>query len=1004
MRRFFELPVFFILILNSQAQSSCPDFHFKNPPSANLNPAATTRLNLARQADGSYTAYETANTSPYGFVSASPHFEKQLTACLPPASPAQDPAPLAPTNPIGAPSQMQAVAVLKSGNYLIVTPSSSTGGIDAAVFDPRMNLVSVTNYPFSPGVGEPSGIGLADFNGDGNLDIAYITTGRIVGSPQPPSQLTILLGNGGSSFQAPVAYPVPPHGGGLSSFAIGDLNGDHKLDIAITVTPFGAPSGNIVTFLGTGDGTFQAGPSTAVAQQPVSIAIGDLNGDGKQDLAVTVFDSSVQANSVAVALGNGDGTFQSLSNTQVVGDSLTIGDMNSDGIPDIATAGTILFGDGNGLFPKRQDYYFAASGSVILTDFDGDGRIDVVIAGGTPGLLIGLAGPLLDTGLPPAKIIVLFGQPDGTFFGPALSVAPGLAQANTFITDLRSADFNDDGVPDLVYAGEFGIGAMLGNGDGTFASSFSSLSPPGWEIATGDFDGDGKQDIVSAFAYAQGQPGALTFFAGKGDGTFQAPLKTTLPPGPAALVAGDFNGDGKLDLAVLFSTESSGTSDAVTIFFGNGDGSFHQGASYPAPDAASWLLAGDLNNDGKPDLVVSGSASVSTLVGKGDGTFVDGAHVSLAVTPAGDAGSSTMALADFNRDGKLDLAVAQTAPSGTAGFAILLGKGDGTFQKPLIDSLGVNSLAAADLNRDGTPDLMAVVQLPNGGGFRFYCLVGNGDGSFQPPVDLNLYPADSLEGAPMILTDLNRDGAPDLVSPALPEGFFSLMNLTSGPPPFQMVSSASFTLGPLAANSFVSAFGAGLPSSLAGLSIEVTDSAHVSRSATPIFASATQVNFVMPAGASTGVATVSMMSPASATPLTAQVEIVPMAPGLFTENPAGLAAAYAIRVDAHGNQSYLPVFNVQNGSVVATPIDLGPATDQVYLILFGTGFDAALLDTVSVTIAGQAAQATYAGPQALTGLDQVNVLLPHQLAGSGNSPVELSIAGSKANTVHIAIQ
>jgi uncharacterized protein (TIGR03437 family) len=191
---------------------------------------------------------------------------------------------------------------------------------------------------------------------------------------------------------------------------------------------------------------------------------------------------------------------------------------------------------------------------------------------------------------------------------------------------------------------------------------------------------------------------------------------------------------------------------------------------------------------------------------------------------------------------------------------------------------------------------------------------------------------------------------------------------------------------------------------MTGLAIQVTDSTGISRAATPIYASAKQLNFLMPAGTNAGVATVNITSPGNLPPLTSQVEIASIAPGLFTENVTGLAAAYAVRVDSQGNQSYVPVYDVSNGTAFATPIDLGPPTDQVYLVLFGTGFDAAVLGTVTATVAGQTSHITYAGPQGLAGLDQVNVLIPYGLAGSGDSPVVLSVDGFVANTVHITIK
>src|SRR5580700_5721723 len=665
-----RLSLLLLAISDSLAQSTCPGVQFKNVVSASLTPSLTTRLNLARQADGSYTSFETSLASPYSVLSGSLNFGKQLAACLPSQPAAINPAPAAPANPPGAASQGQAIALLSSGNYLVVGLNfvGDIGGVDAQVFDPQMNLLSVANYRVGGG-----GLALADLNGDGNPDLVSVGNGGMT----TPGQLSILLGNGGSSFQAPIVYSISVPLVEVSSFAIGDLNGDHKPDIAVAVTPFGS-NGSILTFLGNGDGTFQPGPTLVLTGEAGSVALADLNGDQKLDLVAS-------SGNVAVALGNGDGSFAAPSYIEAAGGSVAIGDMNGDGKPDIVTVGTILFGDGKGSFPARQDYLVPSNLSaspVILTDLDGDGRTDIVIAGGTPALITGRYG---------STINVLFGQPGGTWFAPAISLAPGLQVPNIFNSDLRAADFNGDGIPDIAYAGDYGVGVMLGKGDGTFSSSFATLTfeSGGWYLATGDFNHDGNQDIVSLFPYPQAQE-TLTFFAGKGDGTFLPPLATNLPVGAAALVAGDFNGDGRLDLAILFSVENEAPADQVIIYLGNGDGSFRQGATYPAGPNASWILTGDLNNDRNLDLVISNSGSaaqtgnISTLLGKGDGTFVAATQSApLAASISGDLGPSTMALADFNLDGRLDLAVsvANSSQTGQA-LAILLGNGDGTFQAP----------------------------------------------------------------------------------------------------------------------------------------------------------------------------------------------------------------------------------------------------------------------------------------------------------------------------------
>jgi uncharacterized protein (TIGR03437 family) len=136
-----------------------------------------------------------------------------------------------------------------------------------------------------------------------------------------------------------------------------------------------------------------------------------------------------------------------------------------------------------------------------------------------------------------------------------------------------------------------------------------------------------------------------------------------------------------------------------------------------------------------------------------------------------------------------------------------------------------------------------------------------------------------------------------------------------------------------------------------------------------------------------------------------QVQIATIAPSLFTLNSDGLAAAYVVRVKAGNTQTIEPVFTLQNGMPAPTPINLGPATDRVYLILFGTGIRGAGAGQVTVGVQGVNAPVAYAGSQVeFAGLDQVNVLLPRELSGSGDASVVLSAAGTTANTVHILIQ
>ena len=674
----------------AQAQPGCPAVAFKTAVSANLQPSAASHIVMLRENDGSYTAYEMTNESPYRIVRKTPNYQKQLTACLPSHSSLPPlPPPTSPGSPPGAPSQREAFVRLSSGDYLFVT-----AGIDVVLFDSELNFKSEAQYVLTSFT---QTLTLADVNGDGNPDIVAVHPGSPpVGGSRYPAAIDILLGTGGAGFQKPIEYPIPAAENleplGPVSLAVGDLNGDHKPDLIVVTIPFvGSPTTTSI-FLGNGDGTFQAQkiifPGLNVSVD--AIAIADLNRDGKADLAFTLQDESGNS-TLAVALGNGDATFSTPALYPVGGfESLAVGDVNGDGIPDIVTSGvSILFGDGKGAFPRRLDYLVNSDGAVILTDIDGDGRMDIVLAEGNPLAMT-------------AGLMVLFGWDNGTYFGPQVSLVPGAVVPQ----GLAAADFNGDNIPDLVYwYGANTISILKGAGDGSFTPGaqyqLAANSYP-VRITIADFNHNGKPD----FAMTTGNPASVAVFLGKGDGTFEAPLNTAAPAGLGELVAGDFNGDGKLDLAVVERGGNYGPEDAVLIFLGRGDGTFASPVAYPAGPVTSSIGVGDFNGDGKLDLAIMNAGSqidatqtgsVSFLLGKGDGTFSAGTSVPLRFANGPGTGPGELVVADFNRDGKLDLAI--TPDNEITGLAVLLGRGDGSFQTPVIYRIDAwNGMAAADLN------------------------------------------------------------------------------------------------------------------------------------------------------------------------------------------------------------------------------------------------------------------------------------------------------------------
>ncbi len=321
------------------------------------------------------------------------------------------------------------------------------------------------------------------------------------------------------------------------------------------------------------------------------------------------------------------------------------------------------------------------------------------------------------------------------------------------------ADFNGDGKLDIAIAEADtsvfpnSVDVLLGNGDGTFQTAVSyPVGDSPYGIATGDFNADGKIDLavvnVCGSDSTCASNGTVSILLGNGDGTFQTQATFSLGISMGHIAVADFNGDGKLDLAITECGGSTcGSNGSLSILMGNGDGTFQPRVDYGTKHRPTGIAVGDFNHDGVIDIAVANtnSNSISVLLGKGDGTF--NGQVTYPVQSA----SVDIIAADFNGDGKLDLATGYTGGS----IAVLLGNGDGTFQ-PFVNYSGAcctsSGLIAGDFNGDGKLDI--AVTASN----AFSVLPGNGDGTFQTSLN---FPADftSIE---MAAGDFNRDGALDL--------------------------------------------------------------------------------------------------------------------------------------------------------------------------------------------------------------------------------------------------
>jgi hypothetical protein len=337
---------------------------------------------------------------------------------------------------------------------------------------------------------------------------------------------------------------------------------------------------------------------------PLGLAAADLNEDGKPDLAVA---ANVR---LYVFVGNGDGTFTPSAASPV-------------SVPS----------------PPYDDFGSPYLGPVAIGDFDHSGHL---------GLALGM--------LQNEAALILLGDGAGTLVPSSASFANAFGQPTTAIS---TADFNADGNLDLAIANQISgqSPVALGYGNGAFNATGVLYSGGFSAGATaGDFNADGKLDVAvaSSGVHANSSQGSgVTVSLGNGDGTFALASGSPIPLGNSlsAMVTGDFNGDGKLDFAV---TDSDGK--AVLILKGNGDGTFGTPATIPVGTQPDAIVAGDFNNDGKLDLAVANYAdgTVTLLLGNGDGTFTPASSSPYAV----GNGPYQMVAADFNGDGKLDLAVA----------------------------------------------------------------------------------------------------------------------------------------------------------------------------------------------------------------------------------------------------------------------------------------------------------------------------------------------------------
>ncbi len=600
---------------------------------------------------------------------------------------------------------------------------------------------------------------------------------------------------------------------------------------------------------------------------------------------------------------------------------------------------------------------------------------------------------------------------------------------------LAAGDFNGDGFDDLAignpgendFRGSVHViygsaNDLTGNGNqrwrqgsgpnGELRDDDDTNDLFGIALAAGDFDGNGFDDLAVGVVGENGQEGVVNVIYGSNggltdngnqrwrqgnddNGRLEGDGRDDRDGFGSELATADFNGDGFDDLAVGVSGEND-SRGAVNVIYGSsgrlsssGNQSWSQeqdditGGSERGNGFGSALVGADFNGDGFDDLgvglpgedggsviVIYGSAQ--RLISQGNQRWRQGDNGIVDEAEGGDGFGSELGAGDFDGDGLADLAIGVPGEGGGRGI--------------------VHAIygAAGALSSEGNQLWFQDISTPDGS---------------------------DLYGSSLTTGDFNDDGADDLAIGVPGEnGGRGAVNLVYGLLPFAITNAASFELGSAASEAIVSMFGQGLagsreiagttplPTTLGGTTVEVTDSSGVTRPCPLFFVSDGQINFQIPPGTATGLATVTARRVGRA-PLTGQLEVGGVAPGLFTANVMGTGAPIAdyLRIAGDGTRDpQLPLYLAGNPQPL--PIDLGPEGDQIFLILAGTGIRG-FQNPVTASVAGISVPVLGAQDQGeFVGLDQVNIgPLPRNLP-KGNINLLLTVDGRQTNTVTVNIQ
>jgi len=601
------------------------------------------------------------------------------------------------------------------------TRSCRSRRVSLEVLEQR-TLLSVNPHAFFPvelfdaGL-RPQDVAVGDLDGDGRLDV--------VTANFDSDSVSVLLNTGHGQFAAPVDLPVGDH---PSSVALGDLNGDQELDM-VAVNSW---SNTVSTFLGNGDGTFQGPLLHDAGLGPLCVVLGDLNGDGAAEIVATV----------------------SWAEEYEPGDPADFDPEDPDPLIPLGNQVAVLWNDGNGGFGNLQTLEVGLGpASVALEDLDGDGDSDIVTAN------------YYDD-----NVSVVLNNGDETFAEQVVYEVIVGAPALPECVDL--GDVDGDGAADIVTANSHddSVSVLFGNGDGTFDEAGQTCWAVGehpMSVALEDFNGNGRQDIVTANLGS----GDISVLSGRPERTLDEASTYGVGYACCALATGDVNGDGAVDIVGANAGTFFGSPDCqgtVSILMGNSDGTIGDGRFVDRITCnlgdASWCFAtlGDVDGDDVPDLVTASrnDGTVSVQLGRRDGTF--GSEQTYDV----GAGPCFVALGDVNNDAMLDVVTANYADDTVS---VLLQEVGGGFDDAGPYAVGNGPLSVALGDIDGNQRLDIVTANSRSDTVSVLLQAANGTFQDQGPYDVDAGPCS------VALGDLDGHNGLDIVTANYAEDTVSVL-------------------------------------------------------------------------------------------------------------------------------------------------------------------------------------------------------------------------------------